>query len=375
MWRWLLYFWPLWRVHNFLSPFPLPFAPSPLDMRDWQIEIDPAATVLDNPLPANGVMSVSLHRLLIETGIALTLATSPWDPRSWFALYRYGGDFAGTAPDLRFYSGVTNKDPRLTAVASEEVATGVACYILREHLALDHISDVLDCINRGELEYVNPPSEERPDYFCEDGVGSTVIAETKGSTDARRSIRRKINRKGWNQVQNVRPRNRQIRNSCGRIVIGTDFCIQGQHQNIETTTFLKDPEGDPGRQENPESDELLRLAYAKAFRFMGQDVLAERLVLRGDLHDFVPDIDNTLLPVVVGLPLLPLGISPFGDVIGLYGPTAKALFGGVSGNVRSMVAESLRGFRQRRLELATIGYALPNGVMVIHYDEELFEEI
>ena len=87
-----------------------------------------------NPFPANGKLQVSLHRLLIEAGIALSLATSSWDPRSWFALYRYGGDLLGTSPLLRFYSGVLDKDPRLTAVGSEEIATGITCYILRDIL-------------------------------------------------------------------------------------------------------------------------------------------------------------------------------------------------------------------------------------------------
>jgi hypothetical protein len=123
MWQLLRALWPMWRVSNLLSPFPLPFAPSTLDIRHWNVELAPLGAVLSNPLPTNNQLDVSLHRLLIESGIALTLATTPWDPRSWFALYRYGADFAGTHPALRFYSGVLLKDPRLTAVASEEVAT------------------------------------------------------------------------------------------------------------------------------------------------------------------------------------------------------------------------------------------------------------
>ena len=104
----------------------------------------------------------------METGIAMSLATSTFDPRSWFALYRYGGDFAGTAPKLRFYSGVTTKDPRLTAIASEEISVGVTCYILREHFNIEHITDVYAAIQAGELAYVDPNSTMRPDYLCQD---------------------------------------------------------------------------------------------------------------------------------------------------------------------------------------------------------------
>ncbi|HKQ49690.1 MAG TPA: hypothetical protein VJZ71_16575 [Phycisphaerae bacterium] len=354
---------PEFRVADRLAPFPLPFAPSPTDVREWKVEIDPTGTKLSTPLPDNGTLRVGLHRILIETGIALTPATSSWDPRSWFALYRYGSDFAGTEPSLRFYGGVTDKDPRHSAVAAEEVATGVTCYLLREHFGLDHIADVFPCIQRGELEYVDPDSEVRPDYFCEDASGLTVIAESKGTVGTRSDITRQIEPKGWSQVQNVRPTRQPLRQTCSRVVLGTHVCIAGIHPKSETTTLIKDPDGERPEVADDDADELLRVAYAKAFRFMQQDAFAERLLF----HQELPNIDEEeRLPSSNGIPFLPLSKSPFGDLVGLYGPTLKSLFANSNRSLRASVMRSLVGFRRQRLELSGRGYALPNGVIVLH---------
>lgn len=215
---------PYWRVRCGLAPIWLPAMPSPSDIREWNVELDPPGATLKTSLPTDKKLKVSLHRLLIETGIALTPATSSWDPRSWYALYRHGLDFDGTAPKLRFYSGVLEKDPRLTAVASEEISTGITCYLLREHFALDHIADAYACLQRGELEYVDPVSRNRPDYFCEDSNGETVLAESKGATGTRSAIEQRIDPEGLQQVVNVRPVNKTLRATCGRVVIGTHFC-------------------------------------------------------------------------------------------------------------------------------------------------------
>lgn len=371
MYRWLERFYRYWRVKHPLSAIPLPFAPSPSDIREWKVEICPVGTRLSRSLPHDGVMQVSLHRLLIESGIALSKATSSWDPRSWFALYRYGGDFTGTAPKLRFYDGVQDKDPRLTAVASEEVATGITCYILREHFGLAHIADAYACIQRGELNYVSPTSLSRPDYFCQDASGETVLAESKGATGTRCKITGRIDPEGWSQVQNVRPVNLTLRPTCSRVVIGTHFCVDGKHNNSETTTIIKDPDGVESHERNTDSDAVIRLAYAKVLRFSGLDMIADRLVSGGELSGSFPETDISRLPAIKNLKVLPLGLTPFGDTICLYGPTAKALFSSNTKELRTSVQESLMGFRNQGNNLDFVGYALSNGTIIIHNDNEL----
>lgn len=365
IYRW----WPWWRGQNYFAPFRLPFMPSVTDEREWNIEVAPPHFTPDVPFHPSQGLRVSLHRILIEAGIALTPATSTWDPRSWYALYRYAADFAGTAPRLRFYEGTAKKDPRLSAIASEEVATGVTCYLLREHLEVNHIADVYACLQHNELRYISPKNQNRPDYFCETTGGKAVIAESKGAIGTRSNITSRIDPQGWAQVQNVAPLNLPLRDPCGRIVVGTHFCVAGRHGRSETTTILKDPEGDQGTADNPESDMVVRLAYGKVLRFMGQDAIAERLIYGVTPLDW-PELGEIELPGIRGIPVFPFGYSPFGDVIGLYGPTAKVLLGANEGSVKSSINESLANFGKLRPELSGGSYGIPNGVVIIHDPDE-----
>lgn len=367
-------FWPFLRVGQRLAPFNLPFAPSPSDLREWNLEILPPGFTPAKPFPTNRKLTVGLHRLLIEVGIAQTLATTSWDPRSWYALYRYGGDFTGTAPSLRFYHGVNQKDPRLTAVASEEIATGITCYLLREHFGLPHIVDVYACMQNGELHYINHPSKKRPDYFCQNNSGESVLVESKGAKGTRCDITNRIEPEGWEQVNNVSPTNIPLRPACGRVVIGTHFCVDGQHPRSETTTIIKDPDGKQSLNEDPNSDMVLRLAYAKCLRFMGQDAIAERLIARMPI-DKIELIIDVPMKQFGRVRFLPLGMTAFGDAIGLYGPTAEALFSNSGRTIRNEVYQSLDGFSEIHGSIETPGYALPNGVIVIHDLEKVMEEI
>jgi hypothetical protein len=354
--RWFPQYHPLWW---------LPFSPSPSDYREWLAETDPLGVPTPIPLP-DGTIRVSLHRILVETGIAVTLARSAYDPRAWFALYRYGGDFAGTSPSLRFYSGVSAKDPSLLRAASEEVATGITCYVLREHFGVDHIADVLAVLESGDLEYVSRTPAIRPDYFCLDSRGEVVIAESKGATGTRSSITPRIVPEGWDQVQNVRPVNHSLRATCGRVVIGTNFCIQGIHRRSETTTIIKDPDGKNGQARNPDSDAPIRFAYAKALRFMGQDALAERLLAA------IPPVSEGYfrlefpLGEIEGQRFYATGPTPFGDYMGFTEDVAKLLFLTPHKHLSQHMHEVLSEFRHQRRDFENRGYALPNGIFVIH---------
>lgn len=362
---------PHWRVSHGFAPTLLPMMPSPTEIREWNFELDPPGATLKVPLPTDGKLKVSLHRLLIETGIALTPATSSWDPRSWFALYRYGLDFAGTSPKLRFYSGVRDKDPRLTAVASEEISTGITCYLLREYFALDHIADAYPCLQRGELEYIDPVLRNRPDYFCEDRNGETVLAESKGATGTRCAIQHRIDPEGLQQVENVRPVNKALRATCGRVVIGTHVCVQGIHKQSETTTIIKDPDGPESLNVNPDSDVLMRLAYAKVLRFTGQDILAER-VLGKQVETFLDSDFSGYLLSVQGIRVLPLCKLPFGGMVCMFDWLAKDLiFWNREG--ATAIRRALAEFHKLVVALEGVGYALSNGIVIVFDENSLMK--
>ena len=349
----------------------LPYTPNPHDVREWNIELNPPTCSPPVAFDPRRQIRVSLHRLLIEAGIALTPATSIYDPRTHFALYRYSGDFSGTAPRLRFYSGVSSKDPRLTAVASEEISVGIACYILREHFDLAHITDAYAALQAGELQYVNANSPIRPDFFCQDLGGEVVIAESKGATGTRSTIAYRIDSEGWDQVQNVQPINHHLRSSCSRIVIGTHFCIDGMHPRSETTTIIKDPEGKPSLERDYTSDTIIRQSYAKCLRFIGQDNLADRLLVRQST-DIPADYPEEKIN---GIPFMILGLSPFGDLVGLASSVAKALFRTQSKSLTESVTAALKDIGKLRSEIKQHGYILSNGVAVFHEAMSAFKEI
>lgn len=346
--------------------FWLPFIPSRNDFREWNIEIYPPNFSPKVPFFRN-TLRVSLHRILMEAGIALTPALGPFDPRSWFALYRYGGDFAGTAPNLNFVSGTKTKDPRLSAIASEEIGTGICCYILREHFVLDHITDVLAAIKSGDLVYANTSSKVRPDYFCQDSMGEVVIAESKGVTGTRCNIVHRINNKGWAQVQNVHPVNHRLRKVCGRVVIGTHFCIQGVHTGSKTTTIIKDPINEENHDMDNESDTLIRFSYAKCLRFIGQDVFADRLLIRQSMQEM---LDYPVLKLN-GIDVRVVGITPFEDIVGFYDPVVKIFATDSMKLLTKHIFKVLRGFRGIYMKLSEYGYALPNGLVVFNHNQEM----
>ena len=345
------------RAQNRLCPFPMPFAPSPTDVREWPVEVQPAGTNVPIPF-GNGVLQVSLHRILIEAGIALTPATTVWDPRAWFALYRYGPSFLGSAPDLRLFAGAQNLDPRITGVLAEEVACGITCYVLREHFGLDHIADVYPLIQSKDLVYVSA-AKSRPDYFCLDNNMSAVLAESKGAVGTRRRVEKQVAGKGWDQVTNVAPTKHALRQSCGRLVLGTNFCISGLHAKSETTTIIKDPDGRNADGQDA-SDNPLRVAYAKAMRFAGLDILADALLLRESPPplDFQPiEIGNFLFRV--------LGLSPFGGLVCILNDILIAIVNASVVPLTESVPNALQGFREDRERLPG-GYALPNGFMILY---------
>jgi len=189
-----------------------------------------------------------------------------------------------------------------------------------------------------------------------------VIAESKGATGTRSTIKAHIDPEGWGQVQNVQPVNHSLRSSCGRIVIGTHFCIDGIHPRSETTTIIKDPEGKPSLERNYTSDTIIRQSYAKCLRFIGQDNLADRLLVRQSV-DIPADYHEEKIN---GIPFMILGLSPFGDLIGLATSVARALFMMHSKSVTEGVNIALQDISESRSEIKKNAYVLSNGVAVFH---------
>ena len=341
--------------------------------RTWNVDIDPVGTQLNRPLPRDNKLKVNLDKILIYTGIAQTYGIPNWDMRIFYAILKYTNDFKGTSPILSFNAKVRKKDPRLITIASEEIATGICYYILQEYFGMVHIADVYQSIQKGELKYANSKKRYRPDYFCQDSNKETLLAESKGGTGNPRSFENMLINKGKQQVLNVDPVNLPLRKHCNRVVIGTHFCIHNNSKGYETTTYIKDPEGNKSKEENSNSDVLLRLSYSKLLYFTGQYELANRLVSRDKTSDIFELFQTVHLPFAGSLEVIPIGITPFGDSICLYEETAKVLFRGKSQNLSDQVNKSLSNFSRERQNIdKENGYSFSNGIIIVHDDGELF---
>jgi hypothetical protein len=289
----------------------------------------------------------------------LTRATTIFDPRSWFALYRYAGEFEGSEPQLRLVGDMGDMDPRLKAILGEEMATGITTYLLREHFEVDHIADVYNLIGTHVAYVPGAIDEKRPDYYCIDGANEVVFAESKGAIGTKVSITGGLNY-GQEQVANVVSTTRQTRASCGRAVIGTHFCIAGVHPRSETTTIIRDPLGPRGGDHEGEDNDLpIRYAYAKVLKFCNQHLIADRLIL-GMPWD--APVFNTVRFSEQDFILL--GGSPFGGVICMLRGVYDVLSTSNQGNLFRRLSQYLGEFRVGRASMDD-AIKLPNGIIVL----------
>ena len=356
---------PLCRIHHRLAPFQLPGMPSIADMREWEVEFQPPNC--NAPVPISGnppMLRASLHRILLETGIAMSRATVSSDPQAWFALFRYGQMFCHKSVGLEFRSDFLDLDFHLRGLAADELSNGIAYFILREHYGLHHISDVAPLIAKTnlnpQLRYVpGSQSEIKPDLFCEDATGHTVIAEVKGTATPYGKLKIK---KGLEQVQNIEPITKPLRGNCGRIVFGTHFKVDGEKKPGTTRTVIVDPPAEPGSPTDPASDEVIRHSYAKCFRFLGLNSLSDAILLKSIIHHV--EIGGTVdSPAGRVYPLAPGGE---GLLFGIAQPVFNAILRHNNENLFHAVSEAIRQLAEQSARVSDDGgYMLGNGIVVL----------
>lgn len=281
-----------------------------LNIRTWGVVLRPVGLVLPNPIPGN-TLNVALFDILLQAGIGLTgvTVTAATDPRAWFAIYRYSDAFGPNGPGLRLDSRFWTMDPRLLGVLSEEVAVGIACYVMRNHLDIQHIADCEPLIPLS-VNY-NPPGvlRERPDFYCTDPAHEPIFCEAKGVTGPRSRINGPL-AKGKRQVYNVHSVLGPTRGNCGKVVIGTRFAISG-HYRQDTETWIRDPKKIEPKATNPEDDNHVRAAYAKILKYVGQYDLADRLLQRSEWptsDEGIEAVSTLQLP----FPVVRMGTPPIG---------------------------------------------------------------
>jgi hypothetical protein len=227
-----------WFVYNFHTFYTHPFWMSRQSVRlpfgantqrhTWPKFITPAnekfGTLQRDP---NGWIA----RILVETGFALTPSVAPLgDCRAGFAIVRYAEFFrnssaSGTLPLL------LNDDPsirssRLKALMAEELAIGIACFLLREYHDVEDIIEYQVWKQSLNQQF----GGEQPDYFCFTHSGLPILVEVKGSITLKKDTLRDKRNIARDQLLN------------GRFAKSADEAI-GRRYCIATNLMIGDPPG------------------------------------------------------------------------------------------------------------------------------------
>ena len=310
--------WSLAQFHTFLSP--------PLDFRnqlfDWDLDITSPRTRFGD-LRGMSPSSVQLARLLIETGIAVTPAANPLgDFRAGYAAVRYS-EYFRTRPTASPQILALSHDPalrssRLRQLMAEELASGIACFLLREHLDVVHIVDYQ--IWRS----VTNPREigKYPDFYCVTSTGEGLLVEVKGSITRTRSSMTQPRSKARLQLRNGRFGNEPRRSNGDRFSIATNFLVLGPQLKrsisyIERVSATVPRAGrHPGRDSRSPIliDDAITLSFCKVLHYVGLHKAAEKLHNgeRMHLEDYISLQSKEEL---YNSKFTPIGVDPFANVI------------------------------------------------------------
>lgn len=370
---------PLYIPAFFYTPFGMVLGPQVqhallADIREWPVDVDPNIT-LPNAIP-NDRLRVSLYRILLEAGIAFTQGVGfQWPHMSVLApLYRYVDLFAAGTPNLRLIAGFKNVDARFKQLLGEEIAIGIALYVLQEHMNIIHISDVGPLLHppNGQVQRVQfaaaHVNEKRPDFYCQDNANEVVFAESKGTCGPSGPLTRADGQleRGCHQVNNVDPVGGVVRHQCGRVVIGTNIQFDTPGVRIDTTTYIRDPIRSDDTSKATDDDFPLRVAYAKILRYSGSDVLAEFLLGRMNWPVIVVE------PISFNnLTLVPIGRSPIGGMITVETGIFEALSESGKSGFRDRIHNLIGAFANASESLKEQNEAIirPNGVVVLTTSE------
>jgi hypothetical protein len=285
------------------------------------------------------------------------------DPAAYSLVLKHAGSFAGTSPQLRLRASVDKMATRLKQCLSEELATGVTCYVMREHLGADHIADVGPLIGH-DVDYVAGATHEyEPDYYAIDSMNDAFFVESKGAVGTRSILSAALDH-GKLQVENVTATSRMVRRDCGRLVIATHFCVEGKHTRSATGTVIRDPAGDRGQETHAESDLPVRVAYAKVLRYCRQHELADRLLLQ----ELWPELRWPLLSVG-NWAFVPIGYGRFGGLVCVEKRIFKLLGSETGTHLTRAIHGAVAEFRRGRQDLG-LAVALPNGIALVRPDEK-----
>jgi hypothetical protein len=314
--------------NRFSQTFPLARASDlsfAANFREWELVLRPRILQF-GALSVRDRLRVQLVRLLIETGLAMTPVDQPLsDFRAAYAVLRYAEYFRPRSVIFSNTGLTLNDDPglrsrRLKSLMSEELACGIACYLLREYLGAVHI---IDYQSWRDLQGTNIENHY-PDYYAITASRQGILVEVKGTIAAKKTNNMKSARtRGASQVCNGSFGAEKERSGGSRFVISTCF-VQTQSKS-DTTTYVESINAETGMvgispgpkralpYEGSPRD-AVKLSYVKLFRYVGLDKIAELVLAERTFSPFEL-LEKAESVILYQRQFVPLGTDPFNNLV------------------------------------------------------------
>jgi hypothetical protein len=255
---------------------------------NFQVQLQDIPYAWGTGLSQSFSLDVSLARLFFETGSLLTPLAKEGFVK-WYGAIRYLHWIDEQAAELRVKDEFDKDtvDCRYRGLFAEETAIGLMAVVLSDIFGASPINNTVEVLPAAAVR----PGQMIADFIAQatnpmDSKRTTVIAESKGS------LRKGISKARRDRAKKQVAATNLLFNGTARtlpLTFGSTICFSAQSQ--QTRCLVADPPQDP------ESDlarldpvHAWRVAYAKAFRFVGMETAA-RQITRGVPADSIRPVD------------------------------------------------------------------------------------
>lgn len=257
---------------------------------NFQVQLQSIPAAWTPGLSQSFSIDVSLARLFVEMGSLLTPLAND-DFARWYPAIRYLNWIDELASELRVRNECDRDsvDSRYRGIFAEETAVGLMAVVLGDVFGAMPITNTVEVLDAEQIPW--KPGQPIADFVAQatnptNSEQTTIIAESKGS------LRNAITKTRRDRAKEQVAKTRLLFNGTARtlpLTFGSTICFAAQKG--QTRCLVTDPP------QNPECDFMevdpvhaWRVAYAKAFKFVGMETAA-RQISRGEPAESIRPID------------------------------------------------------------------------------------
>ena len=254
----------------------------------FEVELDKVPAPWISFKTKTNTLEVSLARVFFEAGSLLT-PLADQDFIKWYGAIRYLHWIDTALSELRVKNefDADSVDCRYRGLFAEETAIGLMAIVLNEIFGASPINNTVEVLPPNSIERGQPIADfiaraKNPTTF----VDTTIIAESKGSLGNSVSKARYERAK-----QQLKATNLLVSGTAVTLPLAFGSTIRFSRQRLKSHCFVTDPPNESTAEPtyiNPQT--LWRVAYAKAFKFVGLEPTSQQ-VLRGDPAEAIRPID------------------------------------------------------------------------------------